>query len=211
MPFVPVANSALVEIRMVAEGQHCENTLWFELGIVPTEAALTNLLTGIGSWWRANIKPITSSRVRVSEYVATSMDTISGPQVTVAGDSLDNGASTANTMPLGTALTVSFRTALRGRSFRGRNYILGMTEDQVDGNSVVAGVTGLWTAAYEALLAATPISGWSWIIASRFSGVNPTTHKPIPRAAGVTTPVTAVVIVDEFIDSQRRRLSGRGN
>jgi hypothetical protein len=48
------------------------------------------------------------------------------------------------------------------------------------------------------------------VIASRFSGVDPDTGKPIPRTAGVTTNVITVVAADLVIDSQRRRLPGRG-
>jgi 3D (Asp-Asp-Asp) domain-containing protein len=211
MPFVPVANGALVEVRMSSMGQQVENTLWFETDATPTEATLTDLADAVGLWWRTNIKPITSSRVSVTEYVATSMDTATSPQVSVPGTVLDVGASTPNVMPLGSTLTVSFRTGLRGRSFRGRNYVIGMTEDQVDGNSVVAGVAELWRAAYEELIAAATDVGWTWIVASRFSGTDPVTGDPTPRAAAVTTPITAVVVVDDFVDSQRRRLSGRGN
>jgi hypothetical protein len=32
----------------------------------------------------------------------------------------------------------------------------------------------------------------------------------VPRVSGVTTPITAVS-ADQFFDSQRRRLLGRGN
>lgn len=211
MPFVPVPNSALVEIRMTAEGQQIENTLWFELDTVPSGATLTDLADAVGAWWREFIAPLTSSRVVVREYVATSMDTATGPQVAIAGDFGDSGSNTPNIMPLGSTFVVSFRTALRGRSFRGRNYVVGLTEDQVDGNTLVDGVSELWRNAYEQLIGAAADAGWAWIIASRFSGVNPTTGKPIPRAAGITTPVTTVTVVDDFIDSQRRRLSTRGN
>jgi len=46
--------------------------------------------------------------------------------------------------------------------------------------------------------------------AQGFGGVDPDTGKPIPRAEGVTTPVQSVVITDTIVDSQRRRLPGRG-
>jgi hypothetical protein len=44
---------------------------------------------------------------------------------------------------------------------------------------------------------------------SRYSGIG-TDGKPIPRTEGIATPVTQVVITDHTIDSQRRRLPGRG-
>ena len=55
---------------------------------------------------------------------------------------------------------------------------------------------------------ATP-SPWVWVIVSRYSGVDGD-GRPVPRVAGVTTPVTNVVAVDGTVDSMRRRLPGRG-
>jgi len=46
-------------------------------------------------------------------------------------------------------------------------------------------------------------------VASRFSGVDGD-GKPIPRTAGVVTPISNVIVVDRVLDSQRRRLPGRG-
>jgi len=211
MPFVPVPTCALVEIRMECMGQQIENTLWFELGDPPTVSALTDLCNTIRDWWRTDCKQLITESLVVREYVATSMDTATGPQHTLPGDVLDVGAASPNPMPLGTTMTVSFRTAMRGRSFRGRNYVVGLTEDQVAGNSILSGVATDWREAYEGLLAPVLLIGWRWVVVSRFSGIDPTTKKPIPRLEGIHTPVTGVVIVDEFVDSQRRRLTTRGN
>jgi cation transporter-like permease len=63
---------------------------------------------------------------------------------------------------------------------------------------------------YTAFMDAISTAGWTWVIASRFSGVDPDTGDPIPRVAGVTTPVTNVVCTDATLDAQRRRLPGRG-
>jgi hypothetical protein len=108
-------------------------------------------------------------------------------------------------------MSVSFRTESRGRSFRGRNYIVGLTEDQVTGNDFASGITGLFQAVYELLLDFGQDIAWAWVVASRFSGVDPVTHDPIPRTTGIATVVTAVTVVDNFVDSQRRRLTTRGN
>jgi len=51
---------------------------------------------------------------------------------------------------------------------------------------------------------------FTWVVVSRFSGVDPDTGKPIPREAGVATPVLAPLVTDLTVDSQRRRLPGRG-
>lgn len=211
MPFVPVANTALAEIRMQANAQQVENTLWFEFLSPPDEDALGTLCNQLFTWWTTHYAPLVSSVVQLREITATSMDTDSSPIAAFTPATLTLGGAAANIAPNNVTLSVSFRTALRGRSFRGRNYIIGLTEDQIAGNQVIAGVTTLWQAAYAELLESASTPDSVWVIASRFSGIGGTPPAPLPRAAGITTPVTSVVVVDDNIDSARRRLTGRGN
>jgi len=196
---------------MTMQGQQVENTLWFEFATDPAAADLIVLGTAIRDWWIAQYKPLVSSACELREVVVSSMTTASSAQVTVTPTATAAGSAGANIMPGNVTMSVSFRTALRGRSFRGRNYVAGMTEDQVAGNIFVSTITGTWKSAYEAIAAAIASTGWTWVVVSRFSGVDAVTKVPIPRATGVTTPVLAVVVVDDFVDSQRRRLAGRGN
>lgn len=211
MPFVPVANTALVEVRVTANGQQCENTTWWEFPAPPVPADLISLGNALEAWWNAFPAPLTSSNVQLREILLTSQHDATAPQVSITPGIATFGTSTANIVPNNVTMSVSFRTALRGRSFRGRNYIVGITEDQIAGNSFVAAFTPLWQAVYEELLTVAASEGVTWVVASRFSGVNPGTGAPIPRAAGVTTPITTVLVVDDFVDSARRRLTGRGN
>ena len=210
MPFVPVLNTALVEVRVLANGQKCENTLWFERNTPFDAEVLAGLAEAVADWWVAECAPTISSGVQLVEVVATDQSTATGLQVSFAFPDPTFGDSTPNIMPNNVTMAVSFRTALRGRSFRGRNYIIGFTEDQVAGNSFVAGIDAIWVGNYQALIAVGDGAGTAWVVASRFSGVDPDTGQPIPRVAGVTTPITNVVVVDSFVDSARRRLTGRG-
>ena len=211
MPFVPVLNTALVEIRQIVNAQKCENTIWAEHATAIDATALGALSIAVRDSWITNMLPLQSSALQLTEVVSTDQTTATGLQDTAAPSTPTFGGSTPNVMPNNVTFAVSFRTGTRGRSFRGRNYVVGLTEDQVAGNSLVAGVSALWIAAYEQLMADIAGAGWQMVIASRFSGVDPTTHQPIPRAAGVTTPVTTILVVDDFIDSARRRLTGRGS
>lgn len=210
MPFIPVANTALIEIRMTQNGQQVENTLWMEHATDPTAAEIDTICIAVRDWWSTNLAPIVSSNVELREVVGTSMTSASSPVGNAVPGSPLFGGSTANIVPGNVTMAISFRTGLRGRSFRGRNYAVGITEDQIAGNQFVAGLTALWQAAYDQLLLDSAGAGWEWVVASRFSGVD-VNGDPIPRAAGVTTPVTSIVVVDNNVDSQRRRLTGRGS
>jgi len=210
MPFVPVENTALVETRMMFDGQKCENTIWVENEAAWDGASLAELASEVKDWWVANYAGLVTFGTSLTEVVATDMSSDTGPQASVAGGG-EVGLGSGAPFPGGTSFVVSFRTALRGRSFRGRNYIVGVPEAS---RSLISGVDSDYVEAcvnaYTALLDAISTAGWTWVIASRFSGVDPDTHNPIPRVAGVTTPVTNVVCTDATLDSQRRRLPGRG-
>jgi hypothetical protein len=83
-------------------------------------------------------------------------------------------------------------------------------EGQTTGaNQIDSATAAAFVDAYSLLLDFGQDIGASWVVVSRFSGVD-ANGDPIPRAAGVTTPITSVLVVDNIVDSQRRRLPGRG-
>lgn len=210
MPFVPVANTALVEVRMSLALQKVENTLWVENVSAWDGGSLEELCTEVVTWWSASYAPITTDQVTLREVVATDMTSLTAATASISGDDAV-GSQIGGTLPGNCSLAVSFRTALRGRSFRGRNYVVGIPLEEMSSIDTVQGsYKGLVKDAYDAFQTAITTADWTWVVASRFSGVDPDTGLPIPRVSGVTTPITSVVVVDGVIDSQRRRLTGRG-
>lgn len=211
MAFVSVPNAALVELRFLNLLQHVENTLWFERADAPTVANLSALATAVKAWWLANMKPLQPTSVLMNEVVATDMTTNTGPQVSIPAVAGDQGSVSDPALPNNVSLAVSFRTAARGRSFRGRNFIPALWETGVVGNTVQDTIVAAIQLAYEQLIidAGVAAAGWTWGVASRFSGVD-ANGDPIPRATGIFTPIVSVVIVDPTVDSARRRLPGRG-
>ena len=211
MPFVPVPNTAAVEIRMIQDGQQVENTLYFRLGSSLTPANLTQLCEDLESWWASLYSAQAATSVELVEVTATDVTTDTGPVGSFNPSETQLGALTSPALPNNVTIAVSFRTASRGRSFRGRNYFVGLTESQVTENTLSDPSTAAILGIYQALL---PVGGtftddWIWVVVSRFSGVDGD-GVPIPRETGLSTPITSVVIVDKTIDSSRRRLPGRG-
>lgn len=204
-PFVPVPNTALVEIRYVLNLQHVENTLWFEHGTDPSEAELATLAEDVYNWWHDQLATVQSTDVKFSEVVATSQTSESSPIASFNPGSATSGDVAVEAMPGNVSLAVSFRTGSRGRSFRGRNFAVGIPRTPVTGDQVSDAYAASIAAAYAEMIGADAVSsGWTWVVASR-------RHNKAPRETGVTTPVTAVLTVDRTVDSQRRRLTGRGN
>lgn len=210
MPFVPVPDTVLAEMRMTQDSQKVENTLYFRGDTLDVGVA-TTLAENLIAWWAEFYSPRVATAVKLNEVVITDLSSDTGFQVTLAPTVLTTGGiTTAEGEPNNVTLAVSFRTASRGRSFRGRNYIVGLTTDQIAQNRMTDEFVTIWQNVYNALLAVATDSAVVWVVVSRFHGVESITHDPIPRITGITTDVTNVVITDNIVDSQRRRLPGRG-
>jgi len=205
MDFVPVPDSVLVEIVMELDGQIVENTLWFQASASFDTGDMGTLGLAVLSWWETEIAPGVADDLTVSGLNITDMRTQTGPGLFLLPSAPLAGEGTSPPLPNSNALCISFRTAARGRSARGRNYICGLQESQVTKSRVDAGVPDFFQDAYAAMIGAGTLSpGWQWCVVSRISGGE-------ARATALVRPVTAAVVVDSVIDSQRRRLPGRGN
>lgn len=204
MAFIPVLSVAQCEMRFLAQGQRIENTLYFEhttTGIV--QADLDELTAWLAEEWSIAWKPIQSINLTHQEVYATDLTTADGIFSVNTDQQGVAGTHAAEISPGNVTLAVSFRTNQRGRSGRGRNYWCGLCEDQTEGNSIATVTQGQILAAYQRLID-DPLDGWTWRVVSRY-------HDGAARAAGLSLLITQVQLVDGFVDSQRRRLSGRGS
>jgi len=204
MAFVPVADTVLAELRFDYFGQKIENTLYFRKIGGSSVAQAIGLMNDLEVWWTSLLSVYLSGDISLRELNVTDLSSASGYSVSQAAPTPNpTGGIAAAGLPGNVALCVSFRTPNRGRSFRGRNYVAGLAETSVTGNTLdatrVAGILG----SYQGIPSSIVSSAWDWVVVSRFTG-------GAPRVAGLATDVTSVVVVDDFVDSQRRRLTGRG-
>lgn len=119
---------------------------------------------------------------------------------------LDTGAPVAGTavgnlLPPQTALVVTLRTGLAGRSFRGRVYLGGFA---VSANGTAGAANAAVGTAAQAFIGAInnnlSTSGWQLAVVSR-----PAPDAIPPRPTGFVTPVTVPVVRDLVWDTQRKR------
>lgn len=204
MAFVPVPNTCLVEIVYEQDSQIMENTLYFEkpTGSVVL-ADLEELLDEVNTIVRTQLLPLLSNTLQVLRIVGTMIDVVGGLQSISTASLPAPGQSTSPPLPNNTSLAMSLRTAQSGRSFRGRNYVAGLAEDAVAGNTVNGSMVTALLDVWDSLTHAGGDAGWQAVVVSRISG-------GVPRTTGVTTPITSVVVFDDQVDTQRRRLPGRG-
>lgn len=206
MAFIPVLNVAQASVRYTVSGQLCENTLYFLYTTTPGSEDLIDLATYLKGWRATFLKPIQGAHCLLREVYCTSLVSATSPTGAWVENPPDAGTYSGTPLPNNVTVAVSFRTEGRGKSSRGRNYALGLTETALSstlGQSVQAAYAEDLLAAYEELIN-NPPTDWNWVIVSRYT-------EGAPRASGLYIPVTSVILADSTIDSQRRRLPGRGN
>lgn len=203
MPFVPAVNTAMVELRQSYLEQRCENTLYFQFATAPSESDLLALGEAIYNWWASNVAPQVNENCGLQEVFVTDLTTDSSPAVSYIPGTLVFGANSSDPMPGGMSLAIKFSTNGRGRSSRGRNYVIGLSQNNVVGNSVLNDFVVAMVSAYNAILPVAEGIDVAWVVISR-------RHDNADRTTALRQPVTTVSATDSFIDSQRRRLAGRG-
>jgi len=118
---------------------------------------------------------------------------------------VDAGGVATEQAPNNVAPAISLGTGLGGRSSHGRNYIVGTPNTMVNINTIDPAFIGAFTNAYAQLL---PGGGndptpYVFSVVSYFSG-------GVQRGTPFSWPVRSVGFTDNIVDSQRRRLPGRG-
>lgn len=203
MAFVPVPNTAKVEMIFTSNGQPCENVFHLEYPTSPGTPELNNLAADMKAWWTANLKPLVSANTSLTTILAADQTTQNAEVIEyttglpITGDIL---GSTSESHPNNVTLAVKWNTGLRGRSFRGRTYHIGSVESQTSGNNFLTVPHTAILAAYTALITYTwTDTGWVLVVASRFSN-------NLPRTTGVTTPIVSAS-ANAKVDTQRRRMS----
>ena len=137
------------------------------------------------------------------EVKATDLQAQNGPSV-IYGTGLPIAGTRAGAqLPNSCCLCITKRTALRGRSFRGRSYFGPLTETDVTGNVASSTFVTSLLSDWSSYLSRT-VGGevWDLVVISRKQNGQWLEFGDSTRVIGFTS--------DGVIDSQRRRLPGRG-
>ena len=207
MAYQPVAATALVELVYQVGTTIQENTLYFRHAATSwTPVELTTLGNEMAAWWEASIAPLASIDVSLVRVDVTDLSEQFGSKVVIPLDPAVTGEASTDRLPSNVSMAVTFTTGKRGRAFRGRNFVVGLVEGQVNDDQVNGSAVSLYLAAYNALLVggSSQPTDATWVVVSRV--VNQVVQMP----TALTNPVLAAVVADDIVDSQRRRLPGRG-
>lgn len=205
MEFIPVENTVEINVRFLLHTQQCENVLSFtrnEGEVNPDN--MKTLAQALSAYWIANFIPYQSYQASLREIYVVDLNTDTSPTYTETAGLPVAGGNLGDAAPGGTTLCYSFRTAARGRSGRGRNYFIGIPKPQLVGNAVISTYADDVLSGYAGLVGPDSLApGWTWCVVSRFLNGS-------PRTAGVVREIQAATLVNTYVDSQRRRLEGRG-
>jgi len=204
MPFIPAPNIVEVQWRTTFAGQETMNRIHVDVLGAPSADDVQNLATECGNWWTGNVQDLVPPDLELREVYAKSIATQPGPEATFTAGLPAAGLLGQPALPSNCSICASLRSGETGRSARGRWYWQGLTENQVAGNVVASGTQTDILAALFNLKGVISGAGFLWVIVSFYS------NNVVRPGGPVYFPVNTITMVDGFIDSQRRRLPGRG-
>lgn len=203
MQFIPFDRVAKLEAIFLADSQRVENVhhFWFETA--PTQDDLEELAASYKTWWTTELGPHLSSALSLQLVKVTDLTIEDGMSIEYATGLPVSGSAASPMLPNNVTIALKWTTGRAGRSYRGRTYILGLREDIVSANLIDTVYGGQLVTAYQNLVVRNlSVNDAVMVVASRF-------NNNLPRVTGLATVVTNCSL-DRGIDSQRRRLPGRG-
>jgi hypothetical protein len=201
MAYVPATNVLMVELRQTMFSENIENTLYFAHTGSIDSGEVDNLFDFLEDEFIPQMASVQTIELAWNELYGTDLTTSTSPTYSrvFAAPILGDGA-VSPAMPGSIACCISFRTAARGRSARGRNYVSGIQETHVTDNLFDTTMVNWLVAQYETLMGGgTFPANWQWVVISRYGDGE-------ARPAALIREVTDVLSTDLHVDSQRKRV-----
>jgi hypothetical protein len=203
--FIPAANVVQVTVVYDQFGQKMMNVYNVLSGAGHVEADLDRIKAKILTWLTNNLKGEQHNTSSTSLILAKSLDSEGDIAKEYVVTPALTGTQGNTALPGGTTVCVKWSTGLAGRSYRGRTFHIGLSSVHINGNQLGTSAQTFITAAYNALL---PILAGGGTVDKLV--VVSYCHLSTWRTSAVVTPITGAS-VDINLDSQRRRLTGRGS
>jgi len=203
MPFIPVPDCVQVELVYLFDTQRVQNVLHYNPNGAYDPDEMIELGEALVSWFDTEMQPNLANTISLISVKVTDLATATAPAVEVTSGLPLTGTLSSPALPNNVSCVITKRTVFRGRSFRGRIYMAGITEADVTANTIAGARLTTWLNAWTAAMSfMTTGVEWTMGVVSRYTD-------GAPRAEGIFTPVLGFTS-DGVVDSQRRRLPGRG-
>lgn len=200
-PLPPTPGVTRAVLNATLNGIPVANVLHFDQPGGGTSPNPANLAARLAGWWAASMKTLVTSNYSLVNVTTTDLDPAGAPSTIYTTGLPNSGTLSGDSLPGNCALVISLRTALRGRSYRGRIYHCGLGESQTLLNQVQVPARDSIRTAWDQLLTFVQAGQPDYRLGVLSYYTNGTL-----RSQGLFTPVVSTS-ADTRIDTQRRRLT----
>lgn len=208
MAFQPVPNVAEVVLRFVtgtdpdSSAWVVQNTHHWRRSLGWTQAKLDELASDVNAWWTSDLKAVTSEDLKLYDIQVRDIGDEFGLTSTLVPDSRGTDTGTVEAVY---CAVVQWHCDAGSPPRSGRTFFGGLNEDEITRGILDTGVGSAIQAAYDNLRDVTVSASAALVIVSRFSGVNPTTKKPIPRDPALSNTIGSVTVRNTVGVQKKRR------
>lgn len=205
--FQPVPETVEIKTQFTQNGQKVENIFYANAGQAITAAIVEELATMVGVWVVNTFLAHVSSNVVYNRTVATDISTEASFQTIDSTGAGTTGGGGPSTLPNNATIAVHRDTGLSGKKAKSRIYIAGIVPGGLsDPNTVSTAYAASLVADLNALDTALADDG----TVAYDTGYVQRVINGVRLATGNFIPTIGWSMVDRLVDSQRRRLAGRG-
>lgn len=203
-PFIPAPHCASVEFIYAYSSVVAENRVNVQAATDFDLTMCQDLWTLARQWWIDYMKPYVSNTCSLNRIRVKALHANVAPMYDQVVIPSHPGQDTNTSLGNNVSFVIKLTTGNAGRSARGRWYVCGITTlRSTNGVSVSSASAGNWVNALAALQSGLQGVGQDLIVLSY-------RNEKAWRTEAVAYPVTGIVYTDLNLDSQRRRLLGRG-
>jgi hypothetical protein len=203
LPYIPFPNCVEVDFIGILQAQLYILTAG---GLFPTtiaESDMDTLFDKLDTWFHDEFQPLITATLAISTIRITDLTTAVSLTKEYPVTGTHDGTQAGSAVPNNVAMSVTLKTAKRGRSYRGRNYIGGLpaaalTNPTFWNPTIIAATEAIWVALGQAFSDA----GFTHVVLSR-------QENSTRRTVGVPTPIQQY-IPRSPVATMRRRVAGRG-
>lgn len=205
MAFIPAPNIVMAEILATKDSQKIENRFMVDVLTTPSPTIVENVANIVNVWAQDFYFDHLPNSITLRGVQATDMSTQNGSQVLITPTGPFAGALAGPHMPNEVTFCLQLKTASRGRSARGRTYVLGVSRSDVTGENTFWDVRATdLVNDFTELKSRITTAGWQWVVVSYRN------NKVVRPGGPVYFPIESVGYNDLIVDSMRRRKPGIG-
>lgn len=205
-PFIPAPGTVAAEMVYTQLGQVCENVYHIQRGTTgasPTGADMDAIAALLEAWEHNTAISLRSSGVALTKIRVRDLTVQGGLVKEYTPTTAVTGTGTQPPAPGNVTAAVKWQTGLGGRSHRGRTFHIGLASNLIVGNQLTTAMQAAMLSGYNDL------HGRIVAVSPLIHVVVSYSHNKFWRTTAENTPITTCS-VDINLDSQRRRLTGRG-